>query len=82
MVRYDILSSRRLNLYPLCLRETIIMLNVGVQLPSTAGQSFIQISPVDLLVNRMNVQGRPQDLGHVPVESEMPPPNYDQATEP
>jgi hypothetical protein len=53
-----------------------------VQLPSTAGQLFIQISPVDLLVNRMNVQGRPQDLGHVPVEGEMPPPNYNQATEP
>jgi len=52
-----------------------------VQLPFTAGQSLSHTSPADLLVDRMNAEGRPQDLGHIPVEDEMPPPNYHQTTE-
>lgn len=55
----------------------------GASVPqlSTAGQSLTHIPNTELLVNRMNVEGRPQDMGHVPVEGEMPPPDYDQATE-
>lgn len=50
-----------------------------MQLP---GQPISHISEVALLANRMNVESRPQDMGHVSVDGEMPPPDYGQATEP
>lgn len=53
----------------------------AARLPPSAGQSLAHVPEDQLRANRMNIDGRPQDLGHVPVDGEMPPPDYSQATE-
>jgi hypothetical protein len=44
-----------------------------------AGQSLLHVPEMPLLASRED--DRPQDMGHIPVEGEMPPPDYGQATE-
>jgi hypothetical protein len=52
-----------------------------VQLPSTAGQSSTLASEAESLTPNVDVEARPRDHGRGPVEEEMPPPDYNYATE-
>ena len=53
------------------------------RLPPAAGQSLAQVPDAELRVNRMVVDGRPQDFGTVAIAVTVPPPpDYSQATEP